>query len=56
MTGALDSNVIVWNVSEPTKRIQIKNAHPLGVTSVLFIDNRTLATAGADATIRTWTL
>lgn len=56
VTGALDSNVFVWNVQEPGKRIQIKNAHPLGVTSVQFVDNRTIASAGHDATIRTWTL
>lgn len=28
------------------QRIHIKNAHPLGVTDVLFIDNHTIATTG----------
>ena len=56
VTGALDSTVIVWNVAEKSKRIQIKRAHPLGVTACAFVDANTVLTAGHDATVRTWTL
>ena len=56
VTGALDSNAIVWNLNDLTKRIEIKRAHPLGVCAVAFVDNDTIITGGHDATVRTWTL
>jgi len=56
VSGGLDSDVYVWNLADKGKRIHIKNAHPLGVTDCLFIDNATIATCGFDATTRTWTL
>jgi WD40 repeat protein len=51
-----DGNLIVWSVSNPTVRIQQKNAHPGGINAVVFLDNNTVATAGQDSVVKTWTL
>jgi len=56
VSGGLDSDIYVWNMEEPSKRIRIAQAHPLGVTDVLFVNNHTIASTGYDATTRTWSL
>jgi len=56
VTGSLDSHVYVWSVSEPSKHIAIKNAHRGGVNSVLWVDENTVASAGLDCSIKTWTI
>jgi len=53
---SLDQSIIVWNVKEPTVRIQQKNAHQGGVNAVRWIDTNTLVTAGQDCTAKTWTV
>lgn len=54
VTGSLDSSIIVWNLAEKT-RLVAKNAHFGGVTGVAFIDANTVASAGSDCTLKTWT-
>jgi WD40 repeat protein len=56
VTGSLDSHVYVWSVSEPSKFIAIKNAHRGGVNAVLWVDEHTVASAGMDSAIKTWTI
>jgi len=56
LSGSLDGDVFVWNVEEPTKRVQIKNAHRAGVNDVEWVDANTIASAGQDCAIKTWTL
>nr|P90587.1 RecName: Full=66 kDa stress protein; AltName: Full=p66 [Physarum polycephalum]AAC26321.1 66-kDa stress protein p66 [Physarum polycephalum] len=56
VTGSLDSHVYVWSVSEPSKHIAIKNAHRGGVNAVLWVDEHTVASAGLDCSIKTWTI
>lgn len=56
ITGGLDSDVFVWDLDNKSKRIHINQAHILGVTDCLFIDETTIATTGYDCTTRTWTL
>lgn len=56
VTSSLDSHVIVWSVNEPGKYIQIKNAHRGGVNAVLWVDDTTVASAGLDCSIKTWTV
>jgi len=51
-SAALDTHVYVWSVAAPIKKVAIKNAHPGGATSVAWIDDATLVSAGADGTIR----
>jgi len=53
-SASLDGNLFVWSIEDPTKRITVKGAHQGGVNTVLWIDNNTVATAGQDATVKTW--
>jgi len=53
-SGSLDGNIFVWSVEDPTKRIQAKGAHQGGVNVVLWLNNNTIASAGQDATVKTW--
>jgi len=53
-SGSLDGNIFVWSIEDPTKRIQVKNAHQGGVNVVLWLNGNTVASAGQDATVKTW--
>ncbi|KAJ3050240.1 WD repeat-containing protein 1 [Rhizophlyctis rosea] len=52
VSGSLDTNVEVWSVEEPMKHISIKGAHLETVSGVVFLDDKTIASAGGDATIK----
>ncbi|KAN0060373.1 WD40 repeat-like protein [Thecaphora frezii] len=54
VSGSLDTHVYVWSVKKPMKNIAIKNAHANGVNAVVWIDDATVASAGADGCIRTF--
>jgi WD40 repeat protein len=56
VSGSLDGNLFVWSVEDPSKRIQVKDAHRGGVNVVLWLDNNTAASAGQDATVKTWSV
>eukprot|EP01117_Protostelium_nocturnum_P007731 TRINITY_DN276_c0_g1_i1.p1 TRINITY_DN276_c0_g1~~TRINITY_DN276_c0_g1_i1.p1 ORF type:complete len:605 (+),score=239.17 TRINITY_DN276_c0_g1_i1:105-1919(+) len=56
VSGSLDGNIFVWSIEDPTKRIQVKDAHRGGVNVVLWMDNNTVASAGQDATVKTWSV
>jgi WD40 repeat protein len=56
VSGGLDGNVYVWDVQNTQKRIFIKDAHRGGVNSVLWVDGNTIASAGQDCTIKSWSL
>jgi len=56
VTGSLDSHVYVWSVADPSKHVAIKNAHRGGVNAVLWVDEHTVASAGLDCSIKTWTI
>lgn len=53
-SGSLDTHVYIWSVAKQLKNIAIKNAGPGGVNSVLWLGDKTLASAGADGCIRKW--
>jgi len=55
-SGSLDSTVIIWDVLQPEKRIHIKDAHRGGVNASIWLDARTMATAGQDCTVKTWSI
>ncbi|CCL99609.1 uncharacterized protein FIBRA_01627 [Fibroporia radiculosa] len=55
-SGSLDTHVYVWSVQKPMRNIAIKNAGPGGVSTVFWIDDGRLASAGADACVRTWSI
>jgi len=56
VTGSIDTNVIVWSVSKPMKRIMINGAHYGGVTGVCWVDPNTVASVGDDCCLKTWTI
>ncbi|KAG0284702.1 hypothetical protein BGZ96_010956 [Linnemannia gamsii] len=56
VSGSLDTNVFVWSREKTMKKIKIANAHSQSVAGVGFIDETTIATAGADACVKTWKL
>jgi len=56
VSGALDNNIIIWDVQKTDKRIIVKDAHRGGVNGVVFLDGNTVASAGQDCTVKTWTV
>ncbi|EPQ29062.1 uncharacterized protein PFL1_03351 [Pseudozyma flocculosa PF-1] len=54
VSGSLDTHVYVWSVKKPMKNIAIKNAHAGGVSGVVWIDDASIASAGADGCVRTY--
>ncbi|KAG0312127.1 hypothetical protein BGZ99_009710 [Dissophora globulifera] len=54
VSGSLDTNVYVWSLDKPTKRIAITNAHALSVSGAAFVDEDTVVSTGADACVKTW--
>ncbi|KAI8643689.1 WD40-repeat-containing domain protein [Parasitella parasitica] len=56
-SGSIDTNVYVWNLEEPSKKVAIKNAHVDAVNSVRFLNNSSglsIASVGHDAAVRVW--
>jgi len=53
-SGGLDQIIIVWSLENPTNRVTIKGAHQGGITEIVWLDNKTIASAGQDCTIRSW--
>lgn len=53
-SASLDASVVIWNPSAPGVRISIANAHVGGVNAVAWVDNNTVASAGADSSVKTW--
>jgi WD40 repeat protein len=57
VSGSLDTNVFIWDlVKGNDARVQLKGTHIGGVSSVLWLDDRSFVTAGADCCIRRWEL
>ncbi|RUS13219.1 WD40-repeat-containing domain protein, partial [Endogone sp. FLAS-F59071] len=54
VSGGLDTNVFVWSVDRPGKRVQIKKAHTAGVNGVGFVGENKVVSAGQDATVKVW--
>lgn len=55
-SASLDTNVFVWSVEKPGRRISAANAHKEGASGVRWLDDSTVVSAGADAALKTWTL
>nr|GMD38880.1 actin-interacting protein 1-2 [Ipomoea batatas] len=56
-TGALDTHVIVYELSKPpSDRTTIKGAHLGGVYGLSFTDDHSVVSSGEDACVRVWTL
>ncbi|KAF2477718.1 WD40 repeat-like protein [Lindgomyces ingoldianus] len=53
-SGSLDTNVMVWSVQEPGKRIKALNAHKDGVTGVAWEKAGKVLSTGGDASVKVW--
>lgn len=55
-SGSLDTNVMVWSVEDPGKRIKALNAHKDGVTGISWQGTTKVLSAGGDASIKVWSM
>jgi WD40 repeat protein len=55
-SAGLDGNVFIWDVQKTDRRVHIKDAHRGGVNAVVWLDDHTVASAGQDCAIKTWTV
>lgn len=53
VSGSLDTNIFVWSLKEPGKRVKETNAHKEGVNGIVWIGD-TVYSTGADAAIKKW--
>lgn len=56
VSGSLDTNIIVYSVKSPIKNIKTMGAHKDGVNGVAWLDEKTVVSAGADASAKLWTV
>lgn len=56
VSGSVDTNLIVWSITKPLKRIVINGAHFGGVTGCCWLDNVTVASVGDDCSLKTWNI
>ena len=54
VSGGLDTNVFVWSLADPGKRIKALNAHKEGVGAVVWLDDARVVSVGADAAVKVW--
>ncbi|KAK4556075.1 WD40 repeat-like protein [Recurvomyces mirabilis] len=53
-SGSLDTNVMVWSLADPGKRVKALNGHQEGVGGVAWADNERVISCGADAAVKLW--
>nr|XP_027193672.1 actin-interacting protein 1-like [Dermatophagoides pteronyssinus] len=54
-SGSLDTGIIIWDCSNPTKHFTLKKAHPQSqVTQIVWLNQSTIISTGHDGTIKTW--
>lgn len=54
VSGGLDTNVFVWSLADPGKRVKALNAHKDGVGGVVWAGEDTVISCGADAAVKRW--
>ncbi|KAK4998744.1 WD40 repeat-like protein [Elasticomyces elasticus] len=54
VSGAFDTNVHVWSLKDPGRRVKAANAHKDGVGGVVWLDGEKILSCGADATVKVW--
>ncbi|TVY43972.1 putative WD repeat-containing protein [Lachnellula subtilissima] len=55
VSGGLDTNVFVWSLKAPGKRVKVPNAHKDGVNGVCWVDgDKKVASTGGDAALKIW--
>lgn len=53
-SASLDTHVYIWSVERPMRNVSVKNAHAGGANAVAWLSDTLLASAGADAAVRTY--
>lgn len=53
VSSSLDTNIHLWSLKEPGKRVKVTNAHKEGVNGVVWLKDLVYST-GTDATVKTW--
>lgn len=57
-SASLDTNVFVWSLSAPGRRVKAGNAHKDGVSGVVWVEGdgeaRSVLSVGADASVKVW--
>lgn len=53
-SGGLDTNVFVWSLADPGKRVKALNAHKDGVGGVAWAGETSVLSCGADAAVKRW--
>ncbi|EHL03488.1 putative Uncharacterized WD repeat-containing protein C9G1.05 [Glarea lozoyensis 74030] len=54
VSGGLDTNVFVWSLKAPGKRVKAANAHKDGVNGVVWVGSGKVASSGGDAALKIW--
>ncbi|KFY74202.1 hypothetical protein V499_05762 [Pseudogymnoascus sp. VKM F-103] len=54
VSGGLDTNVHVWSLAQPGKRVKAANAHKDGVNGVVWAGEGKVASVGGDAAVKLW--
>jgi len=54
VSGALDTNLFVWSLADPGKRVKVLNAHKEGVGGVVWNEDGKVVSTGADAAVKVW--
>ncbi|RMD41202.1 hypothetical protein DV735_g3885, partial [Chaetothyriales sp. CBS 134920] len=54
VSGSLDTNIFVWSLREPGKRVKYTNAHKEGVNAVAWLADGAVFSVGADAAVKKW--
>ncbi|KAK5131523.1 hypothetical protein LTR08_000850 [Meristemomyces frigidus] len=55
VSGSLDTNVMVWSVADPGKRVRAMGAHKEGVGAVVWTGEQgRVVSAGADGAVKVW--
>lgn len=55
-TSSLDTNIYIYSVENPGKNIKVLGAHKDGVNSVTWVNEKTIASVGADAAVKHWSV
>lgn len=53
-SASLDTHIYIWSVERPMRHVSVKNAHAGGANAVAWLSGTRLASAGADAALRTY--
>jgi WD40 repeat protein len=54
VSGSLDTNVFLWSLKEPGRRVKAGNAHKDGVNGVGWVSGEKVVSTGGDASVKVW--